>query len=235
MSVGSAQVSGEFHTLQLGVLLVCAVIGVLVIAVMLSSIVAYRKPSDRDVDATQFHQHNKLEVLWTLLPIVILMALALPATSTLLKFYNNRADRLEVRITAYPQRWAYEYLDRGVTFFSSPASSEQDSSLTTRIKAASATDGVRPLVLPTQQKVSLLVTASDVPRRFSLPGLGVDQEVIPGSVSKFQLILKQPGIYRGNCADDCDQTTKRSPIIVQALDRDSFAQWLSRQSRLHPD
>lgn len=233
----SSQAAYEMHMIMLWI---CVVIGIVVFGAMAYAMWKFRK-SKGAVPDTNFTHSTKMEVIWTTIPVLILVVMAWPATTRLLSLADTRDHEMTVKITGYQWRWRYEILDyRGqpqdINFVSSLAF---DSNKTRMIGSgldpnAVQKDGVntylldvdRPLVLPTDTKVRFLITANDVIHAWWVPALGWKQDAIPGFINSAWTDIKTPGVYRGQCAELCGKDHGFMPIVVQAVPRAEFEQWL---------
>ena len=207
---------------------VAAVVFVLVEAAIVFAAIRYRRRSD--MLPPQFHGNNLLEVVWTVVPVVLLAAMAFPATSKLIQMYDTRDSEMTVKVTGYQWMWKYEYLGEGVSFTSRlDRKSDQ-----IRQSGKDARDADHPhylldvdnvLVLPTETKIRFVITADDVIHAWWVPALGWKQDAIPGIVNEAWTDIKEPGIYRGQCAELCGKDHGFMPIVVKAVPKAEFQQW----------
>ncbi len=217
----------DLHTL---LLIVCAVIFVLVFGVMFYAVFRHRKAAGHE--AKHFHENTTVEVVWTVIPFLILIAMALPATRTILSMKNAAGEDMTVKVTGYQWKWNYDYLGEGVSFMSVLATPAG------QMHQAEAKGGHyllevdRPLVVPTGQKVRLILTANDVIHSWWVPALGVKQDAIPGFVRDSWFRVDQPGIYRGQCTELCGKDHGFMPIVVDARAPADYAAWLAGQKKL---
>jgi cytochrome c oxidase subunit II len=234
----SSQAAYEMHMIMLWI---CVIIGVIVFGAMAFAMWKFRK-SKGAVPDTSFTHSTKMEVIWTAIPVLILVVMAWPATTRLLSLADTRDHEMTVKITGYQWRWRYEILDyrgqpQAVNFVSSL---DFDSNKTRMLGSgldpdAVAQDGVntylldvdRPLVLPTDTKVRFLITANDVIHAWWVPALGWKQDAIPGFINSAWTDIKTPGVYRGQCAELCGKDHGFMPIVVRAVPRAEFEQWLA--------
>jgi cytochrome c oxidase subunit 2 len=225
----TAQIAWESHMIVLGI---CAVIGVLVFSAMFYAVFKFRK--SKGAVAAQFSHNTTAEIIWTVVPVVILVALAWPATANLVKMYDTRDSALTVKITGYQWMWKYEYLGEGVEFISR-LDRESD-----RIRQSGATPDIatnphylldvdNQLVLPTDTKIRFVVTADDVIHAWWVPALGWKQDAIPGIVNEAWADIQEPGIYRGQCAELCGKDHGFMPIVVKAVSKQEFQSWLAAE------
>ena len=214
----------ELHTLILGI---CVIIGVLVFGVMFWSIIYHRK--SRGVEPATFHESTSIEIAWTVIPFLILIGMAVPATSTLLEIYNNDDAELDILITGYQWKWRYEYLDENgenVSFFSNLRTSQSEIYNTEAKGEHYLLEVDEPLVIPQDTKVRFLITANDVIHSWWVPELAVKRDAIPGFINEAWTRTSEPGIYRGQCAELCGKDHGFMPIVVNVVSRGEYDQWL---------
>ncbi|MHB8455645.1 MAG: cytochrome c oxidase subunit II [Acidiferrobacterales bacterium] len=219
--------AAEIYHLQNIILVICAVIFVIVFGFMFYSIFAHRK--SRGYKAATFHESTTIEVIWTAIPFLILVGMAIPSTATLLKMENSGDADLTVKITGYQWKWQYEYPEQGISFFSSL------STPTEQIENQAAKDKHyllevdNPLVLPVGEKVRFLITANDVIHSWWVPSFGIKTDAIPGFINESWAKIDVPGTYRGQCAELCGKDHGFMPIVVKAVSQDDFNKWVSTQ------
>ncbi len=215
------------------VLWVCVVIGLLVFGAMAVAIFRFRKSKGAVAD-TGFIHNSKLEMIWTAIPILILIGLAFPSTSGLLRMYDTRDSAMTVKITGYQWMWKYEYLGDDVSFIS--RLDRRSDELRQSGKVISAADDPNyllsvdnVLVLPVDTKVRFVLTADDVIHSWWVPALGFKQDAVPGFVNEAWAQIETPGVYRGQCAELCGKDHGFMPIVVKAVSKEEFAAWLAAQ------
>ena len=232
MTRGVTQQSGDHFDLHMIVLWICVVIGIGVFTVMFTSIVLHRK--SRGHEAAKFNHSTKAEIIWTIIPVLILVAMALPATTALVKMEDSSGAEMTVKITGFQWRWKYEYLDRDISFISSlnPESNEArqlNSGIVPENVENYLLDVDHPLVLPVGKKIKFLITADDVIHSWWVPDLGWKRDAIPGFVNEAWTNIEKPGTYRGQCAELCGKDHGFMPIVVIALPENEFETWASEQ------
>ena len=232
MTRGVTQQSGDHFDLHMIVLWICVVIGIGVFTVMFTSIVLHRK--SRGHEAAKFNHSTKAEIIWTIIPVLILVAMALPATTALVKMEDSSGAEMTVKITGFQWRWKYEYLDRDISFISSlkPESNEArqlNSGIAPENVENYLLDVDHPLVLPVGKKIKFLITADDVIHSWWVPDLGWKRDAIPGFVNEAWTNIEKPGTYRGQCAELCGKDHGFMPIVVIALPENEFETWASEQ------
>ena len=228
MSPGVTEIGAQIYDLHMLILIICVVIGLLVFGVMFYSIIYHRK--SRGVVPSQFHESTKVEIAWTAVPFLILVAMAVPATSTLLEVYDNDEAELDILITGYQWKWRYEYLDTSgetVAFFSNLAT-PQEAIYNTEDKGEHYLLEVdEPLVIPVDTKVRFLVTANDVIHSWWVPEMAVKRDAIPGFINEAWSKVSEEGIYRGQCTELCGAYHGFMPIVVHAVSRQEFDSWMA--------
>ncbi|GKW50391.1 cytochrome c oxidase subunit II [Halomonas sp. NCCP-2165] len=227
MPVGVTDLSREIHSLHMTIFWICVVIGVVVFGVMFYSLFRYRR--SRQPEAANFHEHTTVEVIWTTLPLLILVAMAVPATATLKSMYDTGDAELDVMVTGQQWRWRYEYLGEEVAFTSSLSTPRAQVRGEEARGETYLLDVDNPLVLPVGRKVRFLFTSDDVIHSWWVPALAVKQDTVPGFVNENWVRINEPGIYRGQCAELCGMDHGFMPIVVQALAPDEFDAWLAER------
>jgi cytochrome c oxidase subunit II len=233
MTSGVTTLSGKIKDIHMLMLWVCVVIAIFVFGWMIYSLVMFRKSQGAVPDTKLLHS-TKAEIIWTVIPVLILVATAVPAAKTLIQIEDARDTQLTIKITGYQWKWQYEYLDSGVSFFStlsrdSDAARQLDSGIDPNTIPNYLLSVDNPLVVPVGKKVRLLVTAQDVIHSWWVPALAVKKDAIPGVVNEtwFEIEPDKPGIYRGQCAELCGRDHGFMPIVVEAKTPEDFAAWLA--------
>ena len=224
---GVTDMSREIQGLHHLSLSIVVVIGILVFGVMFYSIYAHRR-SKNPTPAT-FHESTTVEVIWTLVPVLILISLAVPATTTLIEIEDNSDPDLTILITGSQWKWHYQYLDSNIGFYSNlaTAQAERDNLEPKGTNYLLEVDNV--LVLPTNKKVRFLTTADDVIHSWWIPDFAVKQDAIPGFINEAWTRVNEPGLYRGQCAEFCGKDHAFMPIVVEVQEEADFDQWLEDQ------
>ena len=231
LTQGVTDVSHEVYDLHMLVLYICTVIGVVVFGAMFWSMFFHRK-SKGHVPAT-FHESTKVEILWTVIPIIILIAMAVPATKTLIDIENNDDSDLTILVTGSQWKWHYRYFDSDVEFYSvlsTPKEQWDNLSGTGAEKGENYLLEVdKQLVIPTNKKVRFLITSDDVIHSWWVAAFAVKQDAVPGFINESWTIVNEPGVYRGQCAELCGKDHGYMPIVVEALPEAEFDAWLEEQ------
>jgi cytochrome c oxidase subunit 2 len=235
MTQGVTSMSGEIYSLHMSMFWWCVAIAVFVFGWMIWSLVAFRKSAGAVADTTLVHS-TKAEIIWTIIPVVILVVLAVPAARTLIALDDSRGSELTVKVTGYQWKWGYDYIDSGVSFFStlsrdSNEARQLQSSVDPHAVHEYLRDVDHPLVVPTGTKVRLLLTAQDVIHAWWVPELAIKKDAIPGFVNElwFQIDADKPGLYRGQCVELCGRDHSAMPIVVEAKSPADFKAWLKQQ------
>lgn len=229
----------DIYNLHTIVTVICVVIFVAVFGVMFYSVFHHRKSTGHK--AANFHENTAVEVAWTLIPFVILIALAVPATKTLVKMRDTTQPDMTVKVTGYQWKWGYDYLNgegEGISFLSSlstPRNQIEGKDEASR-KARQANPNYllevdNHLVVPAGKKVRVLVTAADVIHSFYVPALAVKQDAVPGFIRDTWFKAEKPGVYRGQCAELCGKDHGFMPIVVEVLEPAKYTEWVSTQKK----
>lgn len=227
LTKGVTPSSGEIYNLHMLIFWVCVGIGLLVYGVMAWSIYYHRKA--KGAVASQFHENTTLEILWTVIPFIILISIAVPATSAMIRLYDASDSELTIKVTGYQWRWRYDYVDHDFGFMSS-LSTPFDQIMNKSPKGENYLLEVdNPLVLPVGKKVRFVITADDVIHAWWVPAFGFKQDAIPGFINEAWAVIEEPGTYRGQCTELCGRGHGYMPIVVEAKTQEEFDKWLSSQ------
>lgn len=225
MTPGVTAISREIYSLHMIIFWICVVIGVVVFGVMFWSVFAHRK--SKGAKPAQFHESTTVELIWTTIPFVILIAMAIPATKTLVKIYDSKESVIDVKITASQWKWRYDYLNDGFGYFSNLRTAQDEIYNKAPKGDHYLLEVDEPLVLPVNTKVRFLITASDVIHSWWVPALAVKKDAIPGFVNESWTIIDEPGIYRGQCAELCGKDHGFMPIVVIAKEQAEYDAWVA--------
>jgi cytochrome c oxidase subunit 2 len=233
MPRGVTAISEEVYGLHMLIFGICCLIAVVVFGAMIYSIMRHRK--SLGVQPAKFSHSTKAEIIWTTIPILILIGMAVPAADTLIRMEDTRGSDLSIKVTGYQWKWRYEYIDEGFGFFSNLAPEHNRArQLGSGIDPASLDNYLlevdNPLVVPVGAKVRLLLTAADVIHAWWVPDFGGKKDAIPGYVNEFWFKPETPGIYRGQCAELCGRDHGFMPVVVHVLPQDEYQAWLAEQT-----
>ncbi|MEA5666140.1 cytochrome c oxidase subunit II [Stenotrophomonas sp. MH1] len=223
----TARMAWEAHMVALWV---CVVIGVLVFGALFYAVFKFRK--SKGAVAAQFSHNTKAEIIWTVIPIVILVVMAWPATAKLIAMYDTRDSEMTVKITGYQWMWKYEYLGEDVAFTSrldrkSDALRQSGAVPTLATDPHYLLDVDNALVLPVDTKVRFVITSDDVIHAWWVPALGWKQDAVPGFINERWTNIEEVGVYRGQCAELCGKDHGFMPIVVKAVSKEDFKTWLA--------
>lgn len=240
---GVTEISNQIYDVHFFILMICVVIGVVVFGVMFYSIFKHRKSIGHE--AEQFHESTLVEVIWTIIPFIILIVMAVPATKLLVAMDDTSESALTVKITGSQWKWHYEYLtyedqnDLDFGFFSllsTPREQYDELDGTGETKGENYLLEVdKPLVIPANQKVRFLLTADDVLHAWWVPEFGVKRDTVPGYINEIWVNVPKTGIYRGQCAELCGKDHGFMPIVVEVKEQAEFKTWLAEQQQAKVD
>ena len=227
MVEGVTPISASQHGLHMTMLWVVTAIGVLVFGVLIYSIIMHRK--SRGVKPADFHENIQIEVIWTVIPFIILIVLAIPATRALINMENTAKADMTIAVTGYQWYWKYDYLGEDVSFVANSSTTQEQ------------IDGLMPksehyllevdhvLVVPTNTKIRFTFTAHDVLHSWWMPAFGIKKDTVPGFINEAWAFIEEPGIYRGQCAELCGIRHGFMPIVVEAKSPEDYQAWLATQ------
>ena len=232
MREGATPISQEIYNMHMVTLWVVTIIGILVFGVMFWSIFHHRK--SKGAKAAKFSHSTTVEIIWTIIPTVIIISLAIPATKLLIKMDDTSEAAITIKATGSQWKWKYDYLDgvgEGLTFYSnldkdSKEVSQRDSGLDPMESENYLLDVDEPIVLPVNTKIRILTTAQDVIHAWWVPDLGWKRDAIPGFINDNWAVIEKPGTYRGQCAELCGAGHGYMPIVVKAVSMDEYTEWV---------
>ena len=227
MTPGVTEVSRQVYDLHMLILGICSIIGVIVFGAMGYAILRHRRSTG--ATAARFHGSRSLEVAWTVVPLLVLAGMAVPATRVLQNMADTSQSDMTVKVTGYQWRWRYDYLGEGIGYFSNLTTS-QDAIHGRADKGEHYLLEVdRPLVVPVHRKIRFLTTSNDVIHSWWVPELGWKKDAIPGFINESWARIEQPGIYRGQCAELCGVGHGFMPIVLRALPEAEYQAWVQNQ------
>lgn len=220
---GVTEISEKVYNLHMLVFWICVVIGVIVFAAMFWSILRHRK--SRGVTPAKFHDNVKVEIAWTVIPFLILVAMAVPATITLIEMDDTSDSDISVLVTGSQWRWHYSYLDYDIEYMSNMATPREQ--IYGRLPRTEnyLLEVDRPLVIPTGKKVRFLITSDDVIHSWWVPEFAVKKDANPGYINEAWVKVPEPGIFRGQCAELCGRDHAFMPVVVIAMEPEDFEAW----------
>jgi len=242
MTRGVTEVSAEVYDLHMRIFYICCVIGAVVFGVMIYSMIAHRK--SKGVKPATFHESTTVEIIWTVVPLIILIVMAIPAAKVLIKMEDFSDSEMSIKITGYQWRWHYDYMDESLAFYSQLAPEHNKArQMGSDIDLASAFPGNdfrgdeevylrqvdNELVVPVGKKIRFLHTAGDVIHSWWVEDLAVKKDAIPGFINENWARIEQPGIYRGKCAELCGRDHGFMPIVVRAVSPEDFDTWVAEK------
>lgn len=233
MTQGITAISNDIYGLHQLVMWICTVAGILVFSVMIYSLINHRK--SKGAVAAQFHESAAVEVIWTVIPLIVLVAIAIPATRVLLDIEDSSKSDVTIQVTGWQWKWQYNYRDADLSFFSNLSESSNEARQLGADPALLAKadnyllDVDKPIVVPVNKKVRLLLTSNDVLHAWWVPALAVKRDAIPGYINESHFTATKTGIYRGQCAELCGKDHGFMPIVVKVVEQAEYETWVSDQ------
>ncbi len=224
MTKGVTDISGKVYDLHMLIFYICCAIALVVFGAMFYSMYHHRK--SKGAVAAHFHESTKVEIIWTVIPIIILVLMAIPATKTLVAMEDTSQSDLTVKITGSQWKWHYSYFNEDVEFYSLLATSQKAIDGIEEKGAHYLLEVDNPLVLPINRKVRFLLTSDDVIHSWWVPDFAVKKDTIPGFINEAWTRIDEPGVYRGQCAELCGRAHGFMPVVVHAMEEDEYDQWL---------
>jgi cytochrome c oxidase subunit 2 len=224
MREGVTQVSRDVFELHMLIFYICVAIGAVVFSVMFYSLFRYTKK--RNPNPSTFHESTKLEVAWTVVPFLVLIAMAVPASKTLTEIYDDEEGEINIQVVGYQWKWEYKYLEDDINFFSN-LSTDQDEIYNLVPKGENYLLEVdEPLIIPVDTRVRFLITANDVIHSWWVPDFAIKQDAIPGFINTAWTRAEETGIYRGNCTELCGKNHGFMPVVVKVVEKDEYNDWV---------
>jgi cytochrome c oxidase subunit 2 len=230
LTKGVTDISAKVYDLHMLMFLICVVIGVGVFAVMFWSMWFHRK--SKGAKPANFHESVKVEIAWTVIPFIILIAMAIPAAKTLIAMEDASEPEVTILVTGSQWKWNYKYMDNDIEFFSNLATQSEQISGKLPKGENYLLEVDRPLVIPTGKKVRFLVTSDDVIHAWWVPDFAVKQDANPGFINDAWANVNEPGVYRGQCAELCGKDHGFMPIVVIAKEPADYAIWVNEQETI---
>lgn len=231
LTQGVTPYSREVYSLHMLILWICVVIGVVVFGAMLYAIIKFRK--SRGAVAAQWHESATVEIIWTIIPFITLIAISIPATKALIMMEDVARSDMTIKITGYQWKWHYDYIDDGFGFFSSLGrrsneARQRNSGVDPRTVENYLLEVDNRVVVPVGKKIRFLTTAADVIHSWWVPALGWKRDAVPGFINESWAVIDEPGVYRGQCAELCGKDHGFMPIVLEAVPAADYAAWVEQ-------
>ncbi|PCJ46153.1 MAG: cytochrome c oxidase subunit II [Moraxellaceae bacterium] len=230
MTRGVTDDSANIYDLHMVVFYICVVISIVVFGVMFWSMFHHRK--SKGAVAATFHESAKLEMLWTVVPTIVLVVILFPATKTLIESYDTADSDIDIQVTGYQWKWRYKYIGEDVDFFSVLSTPSDEIYNKAEKNPNYLLEVDNPLVVPINKKIRFLFTANDVIHAWWVPALALKKDAIPGFINDAHTTINEVGIYRGQCAELCGKDHGFMPIVVKAVTEEEYVVWLAEQRAL---
>lgn len=230
MTRGATEISQQVYSLHMIIFYICCAIAFIVFSLMFWSIIHHRR--SRGVTPAQFHGSLKIEIIWTAIPVAILVAMAIPASKTLIAMEDASKADLTILVTGSQWKWHYKYMDYPIEFYSLLATPRDQIENKAEKTETYLRDVDKPLVLPTGKKIRFLVTADDVIHSWWVPDFAIKKDANPGFINETWTKVDTPGIYRGQCAELCGKDHGFMPIVVDVRTPEEFDRWTQEQIKL---
>ena len=231
MPIGVTDISRQVYDLHMLIFWICCIIGAAVFAVMLWSIIQHRHSAGHK--PAQFHESTKVEIAWTVIPTLILIGMAIPATGVLKAMYDTGNEAMTIEVRGYQWKWQYKYLDedynRTFDFFSNLTTPQAEILGQSAKGEHYLLEVDNPLRIPVNRKVRFLITSEDVIHAWWVPDFGIKRDAVPGMVNDLWAIVEEPGVYRGQCTELCGKDHGFMPVVVEALPEDEYDAWYASQ------
>lgn len=232
MSQSVTKLGRDIYDLHMLVLWIVTIVGIAVFGVIIYSLINHRK--SKGVTPATFHESATVEFIWTIIPFVILVAVAVPATKTLLRLEDTSNPDLTIKVTGWQWKWEYDYLDNGVHFFSNLDKASNDARQRNSGQDPHDVDHYllnvnNPLVVPVNKKIRILTTSNDVIHAWWVPDLAIKRDAIPGYINESWFKAEKTGVYRGQCAELCGKDHGFMPIVVHVVAENDYTDWVARQ------
>jgi len=231
LTKGVTPYSETVYDLHMTIMWVCVAIGIGVFGAIFYSILNFRK--SKGAVAAQWHESTLVEFVWTAVPVIILVVMAVPATKALIMMEDVSNSAMTIKVTGYQWRWRYDYVNEGVGFYStlaktSDSARQLDSGIDPKSVENYLLEVDNELVVPVGQKIRFLTTAADVIHSWWVPALGWKRDAIPGYINESWALIKEPGVYRGQCTELCGKDHGFMPVVVRALPEAEYKAWLEK-------
>ena len=225
MTEGVTAISKEVFGLHMLIFWICVVIGIAVFGVMFYSMFAFTKK--KNPNPSTFHENTKVELAWTIVPFLILVLMAVPASNTLTKIYDDSEGDINIQVIGYQWKWEYRYLEDNIGFFSN-LTTDLDEIYNKTPKGEHYLEEVdEAVIIPVGKKIRFLITANDVTHSWWMPDFAIKQDAIPGFINTAWTIVDKPGTYRGKCTELCGKNHGFMPVVVKVVPQDEYDLWVA--------
>jgi len=223
----ASKVAQDVFDLHNLIMLVCLGIFIVVFGAMFYSLLKHRKSVGHK--AAHFHENTTVEVIWTVIPFAILMGMAYPAAKVVIDMKDTSNPDMTIKITGYQWKWGYDYLNDGVSFYSTLATPREQIEGKAEKGEHYLLEVDEPMVVPVGKRVRLLITANDVLHAWWVPALGAKQDAIPGFIRDSWFTADKIGTYRGQCVELCGKDHGFMPIVVEVVSEEDYAAWVAKK------
>ena len=230
MPVGVTEVSKEIFDLHMLIMWICVWIGVVVFGIMFYSLFKYRKSAG--AKPAKFDDHFWLEIAWTVAATVILVGMAIPSTTVMIKAYDDAEGDINIMVTGYQWKWQYKYLEDDISFFSNLSTSQEQIDNDIPKGEFYLTEVDEPLVIPINKRIRFLITGNDVIHSWWVPDFAVKQDAVPGFINTAWTNVPKTGIYRGACTELCGMKHAFMPVVVRAVEQEEYDAWVAEKIAL---
>lgn len=230
MYKGVTPLSNDMYDLHMIAMVICAIIGIVVFGVMIYSLIHHRK--SKGYTPATFHDNTRLEIVWSIIPFLILVGLAIPATKVLMRMDDTAESDVTIKVVGYQWKWQYQYLDQGISYFSNLSTPYEQIQNKQKKGQWYLLEVDKPLVLPVNKKIRFLVTSNDVIHSWWVPEIGIKRDAMPGFMHEAWARIEKPGVYRGQCAELCGINHGFMPIVVKAVSDEEFNKWVAEQVKV---
>jgi cytochrome c oxidase subunit 2 len=227
MPKGKTPISETVYDLHMVIFYICVVIAIIVFGVMFWSIFHHRKSKGHK--PANFHESTTVEIVWTAIPLIILIVMAIPATQGVFAMYNTDESDLDIQVTGYQWKWRYQYIGEDIDYFSVLSTPKEQIDNLEAKGEHYLLEVDEPLVVPVRKKIRFLLTSNDVIHAWWVPELAVKKDAIPGFINETWTSINEPGIYRGQCAELCGKDHGFMPIVVKAVEEAEYLDWLAEK------
>ena len=227
MTEGVTVISKDVFELHMLIFWVCVAIGLVVFGIMFYSMFAYTKK--KNPNPSTFHENTKVELAWTIIPFLILVLMAIPASNTLATIYDDSEGDINIQVVGYQWKWQYKYLEDDINFFSN-LTTDWDEIYNKTPKGEFYLEEVdEAVVIPVGKKIRFLITANDVIHSWWMPDFAIKQDAIPGFINTAWTVVDEPGTYRGKCTELCGKNHGFMPIVVKVVPQDEYDAWVNNK------